>query len=252
MLKLHSVGPAVRALVKDLRTLGYDTGTSVDTFDSAVRKAVLAFQMQNADLEGRPLAVDGIVGPVTSASLARRLGKISAATPAAAPAIQMPGGDGGSGNGGSARARAALAIALQEYSAGHGEEGGNNRGPHVRKYLNGLAPEGSSWCAGFVSWCFQQSGPMPFDYTVGARDVLRQLRQAKMGVTPTDTDPPRPGDVIVWWRKAPTSWEGHVGLVLGYQGGVLTTIEGNKTPKVGVFRYTFAKIDQLLGFARVP
>ena len=122
----------------------------------------------------------------------------------------------------------------------------------MRKYLNGLAAEGSSWCAGFVSWCFLQSGPMPFDYTVGARDLLGQLRQAGMGVTPTDADPPRPGDIIVWWRKAPSAWEGHVGLVVDYRGGVLTTIEGNKTPKVGLFKYTFGKIDKLLGFARVP
>lgn len=245
MLKLHSEGTKVATLAKNLRALGYYTGPATKVFDVEVQKAVRAFQMQNADVEGRPLAVDGIVGPVTAASIARRLGQLVVPDIATAGLVTIPE------TGGSARARAALAIAIQELNAGNGEEGGNNRGPHVRKYLNGIVDEGNDWCAGFVSWCFSQSGPMPFNYTVGARDVLKQLRAKGLCVEPSETDPPRPGDVIVWWRKAPTAWQGHVGLVLSYRGGVLSTIEGNKTPKVGRFSYTFGKIERLLGFARV-
>jgi peptidoglycan hydrolase-like protein with peptidoglycan-binding domain len=246
MLKLHSEGNKVATLVKHLRALGYYAGPATKVFDAEVKKAVIAFQMQNADVEGRPLVVDGIVGPVTAAAIARRLGQLIVPPAPASGPVVVPD------TGGSARARAALAIAVQELNAGHGEEGGNNRGPHIRKYLNGIVDEGNDWCAGFVSWCFSQSGAMPFDYTVGARDVLRQLRARGFGVTPTDADPPQPGDIIVWWREAPTAWQGHVGFVLSYRGGVLSTIEGNKTPKVGKFSYTFGKIDRLLGFARVP
>jgi hypothetical protein len=49
-------------------------------------------------------------------------------------------------------------VAIDELNAGAGEEGGNNMGRWVRKYLQpaGL-PEGNSWCAGFVSWCFLQA-----------------------------------------------------------------------------------------------
>jgi len=245
MLKLNSEGTNVSTLAKNLRALGYYTGPATTMFTVDVQKAVRAFQMQNADVEGRPLIVDGIVGPVTAASIAQRLGKVVVPTVGQAGAISI------AETGGSARARAALAIAIQELNAGHGEEGGDNRGPHVRQYLNGLADEGSDWCAGFVSWCFSKSGALPFAYTVGARDILRQLRAKGLGVTPTELDPPRPGDVVVWWRKAPSDWRGHVGLVHSYRGGVLSTIEGNKTPKVGRFSYTFGKIDKLLGFARV-
>ncbi len=246
MLKLNSQGSKVAALVKDLRSLGYYSGPATTTFDVEVQKAVRSFQMQNADVEGRPLVVDGVVGPVTAAVIARRLGQFIVPPTPTVGQIALPH------TGGSARSRAALAIAIQELNAGRGEVGGNNRGPHVRKYLNGLADEGSDWCAGFVSWCFSQSGEMPFKYTVGARDILKQLRASSLGVTPTDSDPPRPGDVIVWWRKAPSDWRGHVGLVLSYRGGVVTTIEGNKMPEIGRFSYTFGKIEKLLGFARVP
>lgn len=245
LLKLHSTGPAVAALITDLRALGYYTGPEGQLFDAEVRKAVRAFQMQKADRTGRPLVVDGIVGEVTQWALDAARGRVPAAEIAPAAAISLPA------SGGSVRARAVLAVALAEYHAGHGEEGGNNRGPHVRKYLNELAAEGSDWCAGFVSWCFSQSGhPMPFKYSVGARDVLAQLKKAGFAVKPSAAEPPQPGDVIVWWRVAPTDWRGHIGLVLDYQGGVLRTIEGNKTAKVGVFSYTFEKIDKLLGFAR--
>lgn len=248
MLKKGSSGPKVKQLVADLRELNYYDGADTTTLDQEVYKSVRAFQMQNTDVAGRPLVVDGIVGPVTAGALDVALGRAraSAALPAPSP-IAAPQA------GGSPTARAALAVALEELRLGHGEQGGNNHGPHVRKYLNGLAEEGNSWCAGFVSWCFSQSGhPMPFDYTVGARSIRTQMNSRGLRVHPTDADPPRPGDVIVWWRIAPSSWQGHVGLVYGYRDGVISTIEGNRSAKVARFDYTLGKIDKLLGFARAP
>ncbi len=59
--------------------------------------------------------------------------------------------------GGSKAGRRALATAIEELKDGAGEIGGNNRGPHVKKYLNDLAPEGQPWCAGFVSYCFSKN-----------------------------------------------------------------------------------------------
>lgn len=82
--------------------------------------------------------------------------------------------------GGSPIGRRALSAALAELQLGAGEEGGNNRGPWVKKYLNGLAPEGSSWCAAFVSWCYREvcaAEAMPFPYTLGARALLGHLKK---------------------------------------------------------------------------
>ena len=93
---------------------------------------------------------------------------------------------------------------------------------------------------------------MPYSYSLGARDIRKQLVNKGWGITPDDAHPPLPGDVIVWWRGTPTGWQGHVGLIYSYADGIVTTIEGNKTPKVGKFSYTLGAIDKLLGFARVP
>ena len=64
-------------------------------------------------------------------------------------------------------------------AAGHAEEGDNNLGPHVARYLKRILAPPADWCAGFVSWCFKNSGqPMPYPYSRGARDVLKKLRGA--------------------------------------------------------------------------
>ena len=245
-MRFGDTGPGVSKLGRDLKQLGYFLGSPANTFDDALRRAVRAFQMQNVDSQGRPLVVDGVVGPVTEWAIANRLGQTTTPASAAASAPNVPAG-------GSATARAALAVAIAEMNAGHGEVGGNNMGPHVTRYLNGIVGTPNDWCAGFVSFCFSTSGqPIPFKYSVGARDILDQLKAKGWAVKPDNTHPPLPGDIIVWWRQAPSSWKGHIGIVHSYDNGIVRTIEGNKTSMVGSFVYTLGAIDKLLGFARVP
>jgi hypothetical protein len=59
-------------------------------------------------------------------------------------------------------AQATLAIALDELVHGAGEEGGNNRGRWVRKYMG---VEEQPWCVGFATWCYREAcralGAMP-------------------------------------------------------------------------------------------
>ncbi|MDB5538956.1 MAG: hypothetical protein JWQ89_683 [Devosia sp.] len=244
MLSKGATGSKVRDLARNLKALGYYFGVETSTFDNEVWKAVRAFQMQGVDAVGRPLVVDGVVGPVTLAAIEAHLGGTT---------ISLPPASGPLAPGGSATARGALKAAIAELEAGHGEVGGNNKGPHVAKYLNGIIDPPAEWCAAFVSFCFKNSGqPMPYTYSLGARDVLKRMRDKGFGVKVDAANPPLPGDVIVWWRNAPDSWHGHVGLVHSYVDGLVHTIEGNKTPKVGKFTYTLGAIDKLLGFARVP
>ena len=246
-LKKNVKGSAVRELCKNLKKLGYYSGPETELFDNDVYKAVKAFQMQNVDSAGRPLVVDGIVGPLTLEAINRRPEGV--APPVIGPVETKPS----LANGGSPTARAALKKALDELADGACEIGGNNCGKYVKKYLNGMAEEGSAWCAAFVSWCFKNSGhPMPFKYTLGARNLLGQLKAKKLVIKPTLANPPIPGDIIVWWRGAPKGWKGHVGFVLDYRDGVVRTVEGNKSNRVQIFSYTLDKIDRLLGFARIP
>jgi hypothetical protein len=131
--------------------------------------------------------------------------------------------------------------------------GDDNRGPFVRKYLNGLGEEGDNWCAGFVSWCFSPTeAEVPFKYSVGARNLLNQFKRKGWAHAPGSDYQPLPGDIVVWWRERADGWLGHVGLVHQIKDGMLYTIEGNKGPKVQGFSYVKSRMDKLLGFGHVP
>ncbi len=247
LLKLGSKGSEVREQTTLLVARGH-LAAATDAFDARVRTAVLGFQSQNLDERGRPLKVDGIVGPVTWWALQHPKTNPAHAADEATRLDRLPPG-------GSPRGRAALRVALQEVASGAGEEGGNNRGPFVRKYLNGIIAPPADWCAGFVSWCFDQpAGSCPFGYTLGARDLLRRCRARGWGFDHR-VELPQPGDMVVWRRGPIDGWQGHVGLVFeASEGGMLYTIEGNKggyPARVRSFSYVRRALDTLLGYARV-
>ena len=238
--------------IKEIQTLlmnkGYLTDEEINgVFDNETYRAVRAFQAQNLDQQGHPLTVDGQVGELTWWSLHNPKPRIQ--PPSAVDYQQMPAIE----LGGSARGRAALQVAINELKAGAGEIGGNNGGLFVKKYLHDIVSEGEPWCAGFVSYCFAQNpAGMPFKYTVGAQDVLRQFKKNGWAQQPGSGYSPKPGDIVVWWRDQPSSGKGHIGLVHQLRDGFLYTIEGNKSPNVQGFNYVFSRMDKLLGFGQVP
>ncbi len=254
ILRKGSSGAGVEALTGDLVELGLLARPS-PVFDRVVDLAVRAFQAQHLDPRGEPLAIDGIVGPLTRAALdaarARRPEPVPARPDLAAPDLAASGEAARIG-------RVTLDVALAEYRRGAGEAGGNNCGPDIRTYLDGRAAEGADWCAGFVSWCFREAAaklgrPMPFVYSLGARDIRNQFRRRGWDYLPGPENLPRGGDIVVWWRGAATGWQGHIGLVHSCADGILTTIEGNRgafPSKVGRFRYVLSRMDRLLGFGR--
>lgn len=146
----------------------------------------------------------------------------------------------------------ALVTARGELKAGAREIGGNNRGPHVRKYLGGAGlEEGNPWCASFVSWCYRQaaktkSATMPFAYCPGARRLFNSLKSKGWKV-----DEPLPGDLVFWTRGPINSGLGHVGFVEYAHDGLIQTIEGNHTAAVDRFKYEVGHMPRFLGFIRV-
>lgn len=251
MLKKGSQSEEVRKLQELLGERGYPV--LVDgIFGLETWRGVRAFQVQNLDQHGQPLVVDGKVGPLTWWSLTHPKPVIE--TPSAIDFCEMPT----IGLGGSTLGRAALAAAIGELKAGACEIGGNNRGPWVAKYLEqaGL-PEGYSWCASFVSWCYLQAcggekARMPFSYSPGARDLLRQVKKKGLAHEPRSGYQPQPGDLVIWWRVKKEGWQGHVGLVHQLKDGMIYTIEGNKSPRVQGFSYVFSRMERLLGFGHWP
>lgn len=242
-------GPQVNTLQELLTQRGYTTDDN-GTFDTRTWQAVRAFQTQNLDQHGQPLVVDGAAGPLTWWSLQNP--KPLIVTPTAVDYATLPD------SGGSTLGRAALSAAIGELKANAGEEGGNNRGPFVRKYLAPAgAPEGSSWCASFVSWCYMQgaggdASAMPFAYSASARALLAEFKSKGWSSAPGSDYLPVPGDIVVWWRVALAGWEGHVGLVHSVKDGMLYTIEGNHSPRVQGFSYVLSRMNALLGFGHVP
>ena len=155
--------------------------------------------------------------------------------------------------GGSTIGRAALAVAINELKSGAKEIGGANSGEWVKKYLHGLAPEGSSWCAGFVSHCFANSGfAIPFQYSMSARELFNQFVKKGWSYPREDSTIPEPGEIVFWWRGSLDGWQGHTGIVHHFQNGILHTIEGNRTSKVAGFLYNLKTMRRLLGFGRIP
>jgi hypothetical protein len=247
LLKLGSKGNQVTALTRKLVARGH-LGQASNTFDGRVRTAVMGFQSTNLDERGIPLKVDGIVGPVTWWALEHTETNLAFDAPESMALDRIP-------DGGSERGRAALQVALDEIAAGAGEGGKNNDGPFVNKYLNGIVRPPAEWCAGFVSWCFDQGpGGCPYGYTLGARDTLHRCRVRGWGYDHR-AEMPQPGDIVVWRRGPIDGWLGHAGLVLQTtQGGMLHTIEGNKggfPARVRTFSYVLRAMDSLLGYARV-
>lgn len=227
-------------------------------FGPRTLNAVKAFQSSNVDNFGRALIADGIAGGLTWGALSR----IAAGDPDPKPednAIILPGTSSAwwksmpaATFGGTSRGLSALQIAVNEARAGRGESGGNNKGEDVEKYLNGIVDAPANWCAGFVCWCLSQSGPMPFEYTVGARSILSRAKSAGLQTyTDYSVTSPLPGDIIVWWRVKLSSWEGHTGYVHHVDNGRIYTIEGNKTSRVEGFDYSVVGMQQLLGFVRL-
>lgn len=236
-------------------------------YDNEVRSAVRAFQSHNIDPRGRPLEVDGKVGPLTLWSLENEDQSV-AFTPVddswydILDELDMDAEDD------SVRLRNNLVrVALEEMRAGAGEVGGNNQGPWVAKYLR--MPESAlttrhAWCAGFASWCLHTACDElglepPIKYTGGARRIRRMARKSPHMVTygegegPQDWEPIT-GDFVVWWRESKSSWKGHVGIVHSFKNGILYVIEGNRgryPSSVRVYDYVYGRIPKLLGFARI-
>lgn len=133
-------------------------------------------------------------------------------------------------------AKKALEIAIDQMNKGCGEEGGNNIGPDVARYVSPATPP-ANWCAGFAGWCYEEAArqlgvPLPFKRSLGAKALGKNV--AAVGRKFTDPKQAKPGDLIIFHRGATGSWMGHVGLFekIDEAMGAICTVEGNSAPKV--------------------
>ena len=123
-------------------------------------------------------------------------------------------------------AKAHLALHPREF-------GGDNCGPWVRMYMNGIDGKQQKWCAGFVSFILHQaayvsSQAMPIKGSVSCDELAHQARQTHRFIS-GNTHQGNLGDTFIFLVKSPTSTDDwiHTGIGFGLQGEVFTTIEGN-------------------------
>lgn len=165
----------------------------------------------------------------------------------------------------------ALEVAQELLAAGAGEEGENNSGPWVEKFLAGIAEPPCNWCMAMQSYCFKEAAKrlgikMPFPYSLGARKTFNYFNTK--GWIILDAKKAWPGDLVFFWRVDTNSWEGHVGISeTAWKDGnmvILQTIEGNRSyfpSKVKQYQYSrslnaeapnYYNIPRFLGLGRIP
>lgn len=171
-------------------------------------------QRLGVDAQGRILVVDGVLGP-----------KTKGASYLEPESVEHP----------------LVSCALGELVLGAEEEGGNNLGQWVRKYM-GKDWVGGPWCAGFVSWCLDQTYDDP-PYIRGARRLANEVAEEgeQVGVRFI-----QPGDIISWKRSSGGSYAGHIGIVCAVTCDHVYSIEGNAGPKgaVRVWRYALPDLER--------
>ncbi len=155
---------------------------------------VQAFQRSHFNHLGKPLRVDGAVGPQTEWAL-------DFAT--------------------LCRARREIVSAAQAYIGLAEDPPGSNGDPKgvIQAWLSRCwASPGDPWCAAFASWCITQG-------TRGSGAAACRQAGARLlgGMFPATTQPTA-GDIF-WYPTG--AGRGHTGLVIGVSAFEVMTIEGN-------------------------
>jgi hypothetical protein len=255
VLSIGDKGSDVVRFQQILIEQGYDCGIDLDgnIFGPSTDSAVKLFQAGHIGPDGKPLAVDGVVGPNTWWALDNPSGS----------AQHQDTGDIPEQDASNPIAAAALASARAELAKGvHEVPDGSNRGPEVDVYtgMEGvpIPPLGPAWCAYFASWNFAKApGGSPFGCIGGAQSIVQfclknipgsvvdmsALNSAViMGrLSPASLYVPRCGDLGV---IANGQIHGHILQVAACQDGTIWAIEGNsgnavrmRQRQVGVCRW---------------
>jgi uncharacterized protein (TIGR02594 family) len=114
--------------------------------------------------------------------------------------------------------------------------------PRIQVYYDSITDEPKNdeeeaWCSYFVNFCVEQAGGTGTE-SAAARSWLKWGNKQ---ITP------KPGDIVVFWRKSKSSWEGHVAFYLGHKGNEILCLGGNQDNGVSLKRYS---ADKLLGYRR--
>ena len=136
-------------------------------------------------------------------------------------------------------------IKIATSQLGQKEILGTDDNPEILKYwdetgiLNAEHDE-VAWCSAFVNWCCKKAG-VSMSNKANARSWLN---------VGTNTNDPKPADIVVFWRGSEDSWKGHVGVFLGFNFDrtKVFCLGGNQSDSVSIQAYN---ADKVLGFRNV-
>ena len=115
-------------------------------------------------------------------------------------------------------------VSVAASQVGNCEEGGNNRGYHIEKYLRAAnLPSGYAWCAAFVAWTFDVCG---IDHSVNAWSPSAVSRNVIYKRGNRNNQTPIRGDVGSLYYSS-LGRVGHVFFVENWGDKYVRTVEGN-------------------------
>lgn len=104
-----------------------------------------------------------------------------------------------------------------------------------------IDPARTAWCAAFAN-AVLAAGGLEHTSKLNARSFLDAGKEITK-------DELRPGDIVVFWRVSPRSWQGHVGFFVGWApDGRMRILGGNQHNKVLINRYNDERV---IGYRRV-
>jgi uncharacterized protein (TIGR02594 family) len=143
-------------------------------------------------------------------------------------------------------ATAATPYSLARTHIGTREIPGSKHNPLIvtwlRKISSWIHDDETPWCAAFVNAMAEETG-----YEQSGKLNARSFMEVGM---PIALENAKPGDVVVFWRVAKDSWEGHVAFFVSYdpRTQLVRVLGGNQSDSVSVANYSRA---QLLGIRRL-
>lgn len=119
-----------------------------------------------------------------------------------------------------------VAYAKQHLAQNPQEEGGDNCGPWVRLYMDGIDGVDEKWCSGFATFILDQACA-----TLGQNSPVKRAFACDQVADDADEKgilkkrPAKPGDLFLVLRA--NGSHAHIGIVRGVEDEAFRTIEGN-------------------------
>lgn len=137
-------------------------------------------------------------------------------------------------------------YSLARRHLGQKEIPGSQHNPLIVRWLRLLATwineDETAWCSAFVDAMAREAG-----YERTGKLNARSWLDIGEKIAPRDA---RPGDIAIFWRGSPTSWQGHVAFVDSFPPGAssLRVLGGNQKDSVSIAPYAAST---LLGIRRL-